>query len=237
MKSRDKESLIMARRLISEEGLLCGGSSGAVMWAACQAAASLKEGQRCVVILADGVRNYMTKFLNDQWMLARGFDDETLTLAQKTWWSSLSISSLSLAPPLTVSPNIKVESAIQIMHNRGFDQLPVVGANGDIIGVVSMGNLMSRQLTGLVSKSDPVEKALYRQFQMVTMETTLGQLSSILTSDHFALVIQKLYHADSAAHLVERNSIVGIVTGIDLVHFIAHHEDKSQAVSKDRLPH
>ena len=38
---------------------MTGGSSGAVVWAACQAAKNLKEGQRCVVILADGVRNYM----------------------------------------------------------------------------------------------------------------------------------------------------------------------------------
>ncbi|OQV23292.1 Cystathionine beta-synthase [Hypsibius exemplaris] len=226
VKSRDHDSLIMARRLIAEEGLLCGGSSGAVMWAACQAAKELKEGQRCVIILPDGVRNYMTKFLNNQWMLGRGFEDETLPLAQKTWWSKLNISCLSLAPPLTVSPDISVERAVDIMRSRGFDQLPVVGGNGDILGVVSMGNLMSRQLTGLVHKSDAVEKALYRQFQKVTMDTNLGQLSSILTSDHFAIVIQKLYH-DSTANVSERSSIVGIVTGIDLVHFIAEHEDKT----------
>nr|CAD7204647.1 unnamed protein product [Timema douglasi] len=78
-KSNDKESLVMARRLIREEGLLCGGSSGAVMSVALQAAATLKAGQRCVVILPDGIRNYMTKFVNDHWMHARDFieDDGT----------------------------------------------------------------------------------------------------------------------------------------------------------------
>jgi cystathionine beta-synthase len=82
-------------------------------------------------------------------------------------WSGLNISCLSLAPPLTVSPDVKVEAAVEIMRSRGFDQLPVVSSNGEIEGVVTMGNLMSRQLTGLVHKSDSVEKALYRQFQMV----------------------------------------------------------------------
>ncbi|KAI8967495.1 cystathionine-beta Synthase [Mycotypha africana] len=76
IKSEDKASFQMSRRLIREEGLLCGGSSGTAMWAACQAAKELKEGQRCVVILPDSVRNYMTKFLNDDWMKERGFLDE-----------------------------------------------------------------------------------------------------------------------------------------------------------------
>uniref|UniRef100_A0A915IY34 Tryptophan synthase beta chain-like PALP domain-containing protein n=1 Tax=Romanomermis culicivorax TaxID=13658 RepID=A0A915IY34_ROMCU len=73
VKTKDKESLETARQLIREEGLLCGGSSGASMWAALQAAKDLKEGQRCVVLLPDGVRNYMTKFLSDSWMTERGF--------------------------------------------------------------------------------------------------------------------------------------------------------------------
>ena len=30
-------------------------------------AKTLEKGQKCVVLLPDSVRNYMTKFLNDQW--------------------------------------------------------------------------------------------------------------------------------------------------------------------------
>ncbi|CAB4010831.1 cystathionine beta-synthase isoform X1 [Paramuricea clavata] len=59
VKTEDKESFLMARRLIREEGLLCGGSSGTAMVAAMKAAKDLEEGQRCVVILPDSVRNYM----------------------------------------------------------------------------------------------------------------------------------------------------------------------------------
>lgn len=36
-----------------------GGSSGSAMAAAVKVAHRLKEGQRCVVILADSLRNYM----------------------------------------------------------------------------------------------------------------------------------------------------------------------------------
>ena len=74
IKTKDEESFIMARRLIKEEGLLCGGSCGATMVAALKAASKLKNGQNCLVNLADGIRNYMTKFPNDSWMEENGFE-------------------------------------------------------------------------------------------------------------------------------------------------------------------
>ena len=73
VKTNDKESFLNARRLIREEGLLCGGSSGTALMAALKEAKTLKKGQRCVVILPDGVRNYMTKFIEDKWMKENHF--------------------------------------------------------------------------------------------------------------------------------------------------------------------
>ena len=71
--THDNESLNMSRELIKYEGLLCGGSSGANVVAAMQLAKDLPEDKRVVVILPDGIRNYMTKFVSDHWMEARGF--------------------------------------------------------------------------------------------------------------------------------------------------------------------
>ncbi len=70
VKTEDKESFVMARRLIRSEGLLCGGSSGSAMSAAIRAIKELNipKGKRVVVILPDSVRNYMAKFLSEEWM-------------------------------------------------------------------------------------------------------------------------------------------------------------------------
>lgn len=76
VKTNDKESFLIARRLIREEGLLCGGSSGSAMWAALQVAPRLKKGQRCLVILPDSIRNYLTKFVDSRWMINHGFIEE-----------------------------------------------------------------------------------------------------------------------------------------------------------------
>ncbi len=73
VKTEDKASFQMARRLIREEGLLCGGSSGSAVWAALQVATRLKAGQRCLIILPDSIRNYLTKFADDRWMAAHHY--------------------------------------------------------------------------------------------------------------------------------------------------------------------
>ena len=67
VKTNDKDSFALALKLIREEGILCGGSSGSVLYAALQCAKDLKAGQNCVMIIPDGIRNYMSKFLNPRW--------------------------------------------------------------------------------------------------------------------------------------------------------------------------
>merc|ERR1712028_212725 len=67
VKTHDRESFMMARRMMRDEGLLCGGSCGTAMAGAiiaCKHFGFTKD-QRVVVLLADSTRNYMTKFLTD----------------------------------------------------------------------------------------------------------------------------------------------------------------------------
>lgn len=73
----DRDSFHMARRLIREEGLLVGGSSGSAMWATLEAAKAHPEANTILTILPDSIRNYMSKFASDEWMKEHGFlDDE-----------------------------------------------------------------------------------------------------------------------------------------------------------------
>jgi cysteine synthase A len=74
IKTDDEESFKMSRKLIKEEGLLCGGSCGSAMVAALKAAKNLTRNQKVLVILPDSIRNYMTKFPNDSWMIENGFE-------------------------------------------------------------------------------------------------------------------------------------------------------------------
>lgn len=75
IKVSDKDSFQMARKMIREEGLLVGGSSGTALFGALKAAKKLKKGDRCLVVLPDGVRNYLSKFVDAKWMRTQGFLD------------------------------------------------------------------------------------------------------------------------------------------------------------------
>ncbi|RPJ46480.1 MAG: pyridoxal-phosphate dependent enzyme [Candidatus Latescibacterota bacterium] len=69
----DKTSFLWARRLIREEGLLVGGSSGSVAWAMLEALKEFPETRKALAILPDSIRNYLTKFVSDDWMRDKGF--------------------------------------------------------------------------------------------------------------------------------------------------------------------
>jgi len=127
IKTEDRESFIMARRLIREEGLLCGGSCGAVVVGALEAARSLTKDQRCVVLLADSVRNYMSKFLSDSWMYDNQFADEKIPARNHVhaWWTRKRVADLDLNSPITITPNMSCREAIEVMSSQSFDMVPV----------------------------------------------------------------------------------------------------------------
>ena len=58
----------MARKLIKEEGLFVGGSSGSAVHAGLEAAQNLSKDKNCLIILPDSIRNYLSGFVSDQWM-------------------------------------------------------------------------------------------------------------------------------------------------------------------------
>lgn len=64
----DKESFGFARKLMKEEGILGGGSSGSALWGALKLADSLEQPARIVTIFPDGSGRYLSTIFNDNWM-------------------------------------------------------------------------------------------------------------------------------------------------------------------------
>jgi len=221
-KTRDKESFLTARRLIKEEGLLCGGSSGSAMWAALQAAKDfgLKADQRVVVILPDSVRNYMSKFLNDDWMVTNKFVDRNIEEKRnedRKQYGEATIKDLNIPNAVVVQGDQLCKDVLAILQKGGFDQVPVTDAKGKMIGLITTGNLLSRVSKGRASPTAPVTDVMFtfntkRQFSEITPDTKLSDLT-------------KFFEKNSAAFVTERDAnnvpvIKKVVTKVDLLHYL-----------------
>jgi cystathionine beta-synthase len=68
----DKQSFDMARRLLREEGLFCGGSSGSIIHAAIDVAKEIGANKTIVATLCDSGTRYISKFFSDKWMKENG---------------------------------------------------------------------------------------------------------------------------------------------------------------------
>uniref|UniRef100_A0A8C6JEW3 Cystathionine beta-synthase n=1 Tax=Melopsittacus undulatus TaxID=13146 RepID=A0A8C6JEW3_MELUD len=177
-KCNDRDSLLMSRRLIREEGLLCGGSSGSAMSVAVQAAKDLKEGQR------------FSCFLVSTYAMAWGhmaLQGHELSTAEPWWWN-IKVQKLNLSSPLILLPEVSCQKAIEILQEKGYDQAPVVAESGLILGMVTLSNTLSSVLAGNAT----VLRLRYEgHLRPIGLEDSLGKLSCILENDHFAIVVHE----------------------------------------------
>ena len=225
VKTEDRESFLMARRLIREEGLLGGGAGGSAMAGALEACRALNKDQRCVVILPDSIRNDMTRFISDAWMVKEGFADEQSSVRNQptAWWASKRVADIDMNTPITITPNMTCKEAIEIMSSQSFDMVPVQSENdGKVLGVLTEGNLTAMITQGRIEPEEYCVRAMFKQFQNVTLTTSLGELASIFDTDYYALVIaeQKCFSKGSS---ITRTVVAGVVTRIDLLNFITNN--------------
>jgi cystathionine beta-synthase len=191
-----------------------------------EVAKEMKEGQRVVVLLADSIRNYMTKHLNDGWMVDGGFmEDNSDSVHGGKWWAAKTVADLKLSAPVTVGPSVTAQQCIDLMRAQGFDQVPVVSDAHAPLGMVSLGNLTSQLISGRAQADQPVSSVMYKQFKSIPLTTTLAQLSRVFEKDHFALVTtsQKCY---SAGGMTEKIIVFGVVSHIDLLNYMVENAPK-----------
>lgn len=170
IKTEDKESFTLARRLIREEGILCGGSSGSAMAAMLKAAKDLPEDAVVVVVFPDSVRNYLTKFVDDTWMENNNFVESEIQQSGSQWQGA-TIKSLKLKPVVTINENSTAAAAIEVMREKSYDQLPVLGPNQRLVGLITLGNLLSYISRGRATADSPVSEVMF-DFRKITEVVT-----------------------------------------------------------------
>jgi cystathionine beta-synthase len=212
VKTEDRESFLMARRLIRQEALLCGGSSGSAVWAAKKVAERIGPGKRIVVILPDSVRNYMTKFLDDRWMKENGFTESR--------WETSSVGDLLRSLPrrsiVTAASADTVADSVMAMKEHGVSQLPVVDEER-LVGIVTESDLLAKLVDGRASLASAVAEVMFRNVRTIRAREDASRLLDVFSEGLVGLVVD------------DHEKLVGIVTKMDLVDVLTSRPARQDA--------
>jgi cystathionine beta-synthase len=176
----DKDAALMTRRIAREEGLFCGYSAGTAIQGLLQLGHLLKKDHLVVVILHDHGSRYVGKVYNDQWMMERGFLDV------KTFKDI--VAGRGAKGLITIGPDNTVAEAFDLMEKFHIENLPVLRGN-EMIGAISEGGLFSRIMkNGSDIKTRKIGEMLEAPYPVVSFETPLERLSSLITRENGAVL-------------------------------------------------
>lgn len=199
----DKESFVMARRLVREEGLFCGGSSGSTAHIAVELAKELGAGHTVVVILCDSASRYITKYLADSWMKDHGFleGEAELGLVEDV----LTTMQQNL---VTAGMNETVGEVTERMRAHGVSQVPVLDADGAPRLIVHEVDILRAFRSNEISDQTPVSSIAKEIGGLIYPKARIEELYRIFESDQCAIV-------------VDSQRLVGVISKIDLIDYFS----------------
>ena len=185
VKIDDPEALGCARDLIRYEAMTCGGSGGSnlagcLKWIRSQPRESL-VGKKIVTILPDSSRNYMSKFLDDNWMMDKGFMSYDSAPHAKQSWSNDSLVDSLVAPVLSVQPSDSITEVVAKLSAGGHQECAVVdGAKNFIVGSVSKAVLLNSLACGKMNADSQIKQVMNKKPKVITQDTPLGHITKML---------------------------------------------------------
>lgn len=213
----DKDSFLMTRRLVREEGMFIGGSCGFAVAGALRYVAERDLGpdKLVVVLLPDSGSRYLSKIFDDNWMRENQFLESS--------WMDTSVSSVLKRKTrhgiVVAQCKDSVAETIAQLKETDVSQLPVVGERDQLLGVVTEVNLLSYMLRQQGNEGSKVtlEDAGVIDTNVPTLapDTPIETVMSVFSTEKIALVAEHVPNSDD-------KRVIGILTQIDLLDFLAN---------------
>jgi cystathionine beta-synthase len=203
----DAESFHWTRRLVREEGIFCGGSSGSAFAGAIKYCQDLPSDRLVVVLFPDSGSRYLSKIFNDAWLREHGLfvsDQPQITAGQ--------VARLRGLPGLVVgNEGDRVVDVISKMRKNGISQIPIVDQKEELLGLVSEVDILDRMLApdNGIELNDSIEQLLTKDVLTVPINTPFDRLLNELVTVKVAVLVD------------EDNKPVDILTVIDALDYFA----------------
>jgi len=201
----DRESFLWARQLVRQEGIFAGGSSGAALAGALKYCRKLGPERLAVVLFPDAGARYLSKLYDNKWMRENGFLE--LEFGEVTLGDLLISKSDKALYTATLGDPMR--SVMAVMREHSISQMPVVGADGALVGLIDEVDLLNHMLEHEGHSQDETVDGLVQHARAVyPPESTLDECMPSLTEGYALL-------------LVESGKPVGILTKIDVLDYVA----------------
>ncbi|MEI8167614.1 MAG: CBS domain-containing protein, partial [Chloroflexales bacterium] len=156
------------------------------------------EDDIAVVLLPDSGSRYLSKIFDDNWMRENDFL-EAATVANLVADRPRQV--------IAAAVDSSVEAAIRLMKTHSISQLPVLDGAGGLHGIISEGDLLDYLLNG-GAMSHTIDGLHAHEVATVGPDTPVEDLTSV-------------FGRSAAAVVVDGDQVIGIVTKIDVIDFLA----------------
>ena len=203
----DKECFQMTRRIVREEGIFCGGSSGAAVAGALKwARDNDAEGLKVLVILPDSGSRYLSKIFSESWMEEGGYLEPEATMGYVRDLVRLRGGQREL---ISVPSEARVHEVVGLLKLHGVSQVPVVDSKNSVLGILTENVLLERALRGQ-SRTESVANLIQPNFCTVSKNTEISVVTSLFSKSKVAIILD------------EDDKAIDIITRIDLIDYISH---------------
>lgn len=190
------------------------------MSAAIKAAKDLREDQVCVVVCPDNVRNYMTKFIGDNWMEARDLK-ESLNVNGHSWWDQ-KVSKLIkevIEPQEVLVASTPCREVIANLKKLKIDQIAIIDEVNELLGLATTSNIVDKILEENLKLCDPIEKVLFKKFVKISFDDSVGKLSRVLEKENFVVALSNKSQNRMNLKDREKNQII-LINKKDLLRYL-----------------
>lgn len=204
----DTEAFLIVRKLLRDEGILAGSSTGVLVAAAIRYAREQKECRNIVTFVCDSGNKYLSKVFNDHWMFEQGL----LEREESGDLRDLIARKHSCRDVITIKPDDTLAVAYARMKMYDISQLPVYEQE-KVRGIIDESDLLLA-LEGLDSGrfDDRVADHMSTDLDVLAPKDSLESLVAVLKKGYTAIVM------DGA-------EFYGIITRIDVFNYLKRIRD------------